>query len=73
MSPYLLENALFGGGNNGPSSLTDTSLAFVTNVLRSKYFDNDRRFEAFCLKVIGWLTVRWTLRVFPFPGRGSRY
>ncbi|KIW90931.1 uncharacterized protein Z519_08714 [Cladophialophora bantiana CBS 173.52] len=61
MSANLLESTLFGGGNNGPSNLTDTSLALMTGALRSKFFDNERRFESFGLKIIGWLTVRWTL------------
>lgn len=58
-----LEDSLFGGGNNGPSSLTDTSLILLTKILRSKFLDNERRFEAFCLKIIGWLNLRWTLRM----------
>ncbi len=62
MSANLLETTLFGGGINGPSSLTDTSLVLMTNILRSKIFDNDRHFEALCLKIIGWLDLRWTLR-----------
>ncbi|KAJ9613591.1 Serine/threonine-protein kinase tel1 [Cladophialophora chaetospira] len=61
MSAALLEDALFGGGNSGPSSLTDTSLILMTCILRSKVFEDERRFEALCLKVIGWLNLRWTL------------
>lgn len=64
MTGNLLESCLFGGGNNGPGSLTDTSLILMTTALRSKFFDNDRRFEAVCMKIIGWLAVRWTLRMF---------
>jgi hypothetical protein len=64
MHADLLENSLFGSGNSGPTSLTDTSLILMTNILRSKYLDDERRFEAFCLKVVGWLKVRWILRMF---------
>ncbi|OQU97453.1 hypothetical protein CLAIMM_03382 isoform 1 [Cladophialophora immunda] len=61
MSANSLESTLFGGGNNGPSSLTDTSLLLMTQALRSKCFDHERRFESFGLKVIAWLAARWTL------------
>ncbi|KIY04032.1 uncharacterized protein Z520_00724 [Fonsecaea multimorphosa CBS 102226] len=61
MSANSLDTALFGGGNNGPSSLTDTSLVLMTHALRSKFFDNERRFESFGLKIIAWLSARWTL------------
>ncbi len=63
MDADLLEETLFGGGNNGPSSLTDTSLTLMTNILRSKNLDSERQFESLCLKIIGWLNIRWTLRM----------
>lgn len=62
--PSTLESTLFGGGNNGPSSLTDTTLVLLTSALRSDLFENDRQFESFAVKVIGWLTLRWTLRMY---------
>jgi len=58
----LIENTIFGGSSNGPSALTDTSLLLMTNALRSHYLDNGRMFEVFCLKLLGWLSMRWTLR-----------
>ncbi|OAG42830.1 hypothetical protein AYO21_02781 [Fonsecaea monophora] len=61
ISGKSLDSALFGGGNNGPSSLTDTSLLLMTRALRSKLLDNERRFESFGLKVISWLAARWTV------------
>ncbi|OAP62815.1 hypothetical protein AYL99_02042 [Fonsecaea erecta] len=61
MSTNSLDSTLFGGGNNGPSGLTDTSLILMRRALRSKFFDNERRFESFGLKVIAWLSARWTL------------
>jgi ataxia telangiectasia mutated family protein len=64
MTANLLDGTLFGGGSNGPSSLTDTSLVMMTTVLGSKFLDSERQFEALCLKVIGWLTLRWTLRMY---------
>ncbi|KAI1620071.1 ataxia telangectasia mutated family protein [Exophiala viscosa] len=57
----LVDIALFGGGNNGPCILTDTALDMVATTLRLNMFDDDKRFETFCLKVLGWLSVQWTL------------
>lgn len=63
MSETLIENTLFGGGNNGPSSLTDTSLMLFTTVLRSNVFEHERRYEEFCMKILSWLAARWILRM----------
>lgn len=60
----LIDNTLFGGSSNGPSALTDTSLLLMTNALRSNSFENGSSFEAFCLKILRWLSMRWTLRKF---------
>lgn len=59
----FIDNTLFAGTNNGPCSLTDTSLIMFTSILRITAFDDDRRLESFCTKVIGWLAARWTLRM----------
>ncbi|OCT45322.1 Serine/threonine-protein kinase tel1 [Cladophialophora carrionii] len=61
MSANLLDGTLFGGGSNGPSSLTDTSLVLMTTILGSKFLDSEKHFESLCLKVLGWLNLRWTL------------
>src|SRR5690349_20706104 len=50
----FINKTLFGGGNNGPCSLTDTSLILFTTILRSGIFENDKQFELFSLKVVGW-------------------
>jgi serine-protein kinase ATM len=62
LSRSLIDDTLFGSGNNGPSTLTDTSLIFATEVLQSDMFENDRLFENLCLNLLGWLSARWTLR-----------
>jgi len=62
MTGGLVDVALFGGGNNGPCILTDTALHMLATTLRLNLFDDDKRFETFCLKVIGWLSLQWTLR-----------
>lgn len=62
MTGSLVDIALFGGGNNGPCTLTDTALDMLTTILRSNLFDDDNGFEIFSLKVLGWLSLQWTLR-----------
>ena len=62
ISVNLLEDTLFGSGNSGPSSLTDTSLILMRGILRSKILDSEKRFESLCLKIVGWLKSRWSLR-----------
>ena len=62
MNSSLLENTFFSGGGTGPYYLTDTSLILLTNILRSPIMDDERHYEAFCIKVLTWLNVRWTLR-----------
>ncbi|KIW59901.1 hypothetical protein, variant [Exophiala xenobiotica] len=61
MTAASLDKAVFGGPNSGPCAFMDTALIFLTASLRSGLFDDDKRFEAFSLKVISWLTLRWTL------------
>ncbi|KAK5206483.1 Serine/threonine-protein kinase tel1 [Exophiala xenobiotica] len=61
MTAASLDNTVFGGPNSGPCAFTDTSLILMTAALRSGLFDDSKRFEAFSLKVISWLTLRWTL------------
>ncbi|KAK5024731.1 Serine/threonine-protein kinase tel1 [Exophiala sideris] len=61
MTGGLVDAAFFGGGNNGPSILTDTALDMFATTLRLNIFDDDRRFETFCLKILGWLSLQWTL------------
>ncbi|EXJ84111.1 hypothetical protein A1O3_04778 [Capronia epimyces CBS 606.96] len=61
MNGTLVDNAIFGGGSSGPSSLTDTALTMFTTILRAGILDNQRHFEAFCVKIITWLSARWTL------------
>ncbi|KAK5443270.1 Serine/threonine-protein kinase tel1 [Exophiala xenobiotica] len=61
MTAASLDNTVFGGPNSGPCAFTDTSLILMTAALRSGLLDDSKRFEAFSLKVISWLTLRWTL------------
>ncbi|EXJ56061.1 hypothetical protein A1O7_08992 [Cladophialophora yegresii CBS 114405] len=61
MSANLLDGTLFGGGSNGPSTLTDTSLVLMTTILGSKILDSEKHFESLSLKILGWLNLRWTL------------
>ncbi|KAK5232793.1 Serine/threonine-protein kinase tel1 [Exophiala xenobiotica] len=61
MTAASLDNTVFGGPNSGPCAFTDTSLILMTAALRSGLFDDSKRFEAFSLKIISWLTLRWTL------------
>lgn len=62
LSSGLISSTIFGGSSSGPSALTDTSLLLMTNALRSDFFDNGGAFEPLCLKVINWVSTRWTLR-----------
>ncbi|KAL2429595.1 Serine/threonine-protein kinase tel1 [Exophiala dermatitidis] len=57
----LIEKALFGAGSSGPSTLTDTALIMFITILQGGILNNQRHFEAFCVKIISWLTARWTL------------
>lgn len=56
-----LQNAVFGGSNNGPCVFTDTALTLFTTALGSGLFESGKLFEAFCLKTLSWLTARWSL------------
>jgi hypothetical protein len=58
----FMDQAVFGGGSNGPCSLTDTTLTLLTNVMSSTLCEGPRKFELFALKALGWLTLHWTLR-----------
>ncbi|EXJ78824.1 hypothetical protein A1O1_09226 [Capronia coronata CBS 617.96] len=61
LNGVFIENTMFGGGSTGPSILTDTSLNMFTTILRAGILETQKQFEAFCFKVVAWLSARWTL------------
>ena len=62
MSIAAVQDSIFAGSSSGPVAATDTALILFTGILQSENVDRDDVFQAFALRVIGWLEVHWSLR-----------